>query len=121
MNTIGLSSVSSNEMLRPPINHYMKVLDRSAFNKRVKICAAKIYDYKQIAQCRKALASDVLKWSRYPPMINVPENEYQNLKALLLKPEIKAEGTNHPGTNGIMTVFIQFFIQFFNLGILGKD
>lgn len=121
MSATGLSSVSSNDMLRPPINHYMKVLDRSAFNKRVNISAAKIYDYKQIARCRKDLASDVLKWSRYPPMINVAENEFQSSKALLLKPEIKAEGINqwYPNTSG--TISILLILIFFWFWVLGKE
>ena len=72
----------------------MKVLDRSLFYKRVTISAAKIYDLQQISQCRKELARDVLNWNHYPPIVNVSENGLQSVKALLMKPEIKAEGIN---------------------------
>lgn len=84
----------SNDMFRPPVNHFMKVLDRSLFYKRVTISAAKIYDLQQISQCRKELGRDVLQWNRYPAMVNVSENGLQSVKALLMKPEIKAEGIN---------------------------
>lgn len=82
------------DMFRPPVNHCMKVLDRSFFQKRVNISAVKIHDKQQIQQCRKDLGRDILTWNRCQRMIEISENGHQPARAILMKPEIKAKGIN---------------------------
>lgn len=80
------------DAFRPPVNHYMKNLDRSFFQKRVPLSAAKIFDKKQISQCREELAQDTLVWNNYPSIVDAPENGIQNTKVLLMRPDILVEG-----------------------------
>lgn len=87
------SSSSDNiEMFRPPINRLMKVLDRSFFQKKIPISAARIFDKKHIAKCRTELSKDALQLDRLLLIRPVPESESRGAKDMLLKPEIDPEG-----------------------------
>ena len=74
-------------MFRPPINRAMRVLDRSYFQKKVPLAAARILEKKHIARCRNELGNDLLKLERVSVVKDDPEDK--NLKALLLRPEVK--------------------------------
>ena len=74
-------------MFRPPINRLMKVLDRSFFQKSVPISAARVKEKTQIARFLKELNNDLLRLRRISTVILI-----EDAKALLLKPEIKANG-----------------------------
>ena len=77
------------EMFRPPINRAMRVLDRSFFQKRVPLAAARITEKKHIAKCRMELENDLLKLERVSVVKDDPVEK--NHKALLLRPEIKSD------------------------------
>ena len=76
-------------MFRPPINRCMKILDRSFFKKTVPISAAQVLDNRQISRLKIELRDDMLRLERLVirPIPNTSR------RALLLKPEIKAEGS----------------------------
>lgn len=78
------------DMFRPPVNRLMKVLDRSFFQKTIPLSAAQINDSRRIASLRTELTQDVLQLERLP--VVRPAQNASGLKALLLKPEIKADG-----------------------------
>lgn len=80
------------EMFRPPVNRLMKVLDRPFFHKKIRLSAAQIINAKDISKIQAELKSDILCVARMKTMVTVPEHGWQ-AKALLLKPEIKNEGT----------------------------
>ena len=77
------------DMFRPPINRAMRVLDRSYFQKKIPLAAAKVLQKKQIAKCRADLTHDLLKVERVSVVRDDPVEKDQ--KALLLKPEIKPD------------------------------
>ena len=79
-------------MIRPPVNQLMKVLDRSFFRKNVRVCAAQVFNMKDISKTRAALKSDLLHIGRLKSLVSVPGQESE-MKAFLLRPEIKNEGT----------------------------
>lgn len=79
------------DMFRPPVNRAMRVLDRSYFQKKIPLAAARILQKQQIARCRQQLANDMLKLERMSAMKDDPHD--RDVKALLLKPEIKSDGT----------------------------
>lgn len=86
------SSSDDSEMFRPPVNRLMKVLDRSFFQKKIPISAARIFDKKNIAKCRTELRQDALQLDRLLLIRPVPESESRGAKDMLLKPEIDPEG-----------------------------
>ena len=84
-------TVPSIDMFRPPVNRAMRVLDRSFFRKTVPLAAAKVLDYREIANCRKCLAPDLLQVGRIPHVRFDPGGD-PTVKLLLLKPQIKTDG-----------------------------
>ena len=78
------------DMFRPPVNRAMRVLDRSYFQKKVPLAAARVLQKKQIARCRQELVNDMLKLERKPSVRVDPFD--REVKALLLRPEIKSDG-----------------------------
>ena len=86
---LDISDICS-DMFRPPVNRLMKVLDRSFFQKTVPLSAAQVNDSRRIASLRTELKQDVLQLERLP--VVRPAQNASGLKALLLKPEIKADG-----------------------------
>ena len=76
-------------MFRPPVNRAMKALDRSYFQKRVPLAAARVLQSKQISKCRVILEDDLLKLERTSVVKN--DLEDPTMKAILLKPEIKPD------------------------------
>lgn len=80
------------DMIRPPVNHIMKVLDRSFFRKNIRVCAAQVFNPKDISKTRAELNLDLLHIGRLKSMVSVPGHE-SKMKAFLLRPEIKNEGT----------------------------
>lgn len=88
MNTIPALNVDLN-MFRPPINRCMKILDRSFFKKTVPISAAQVLDNRQISRLKIELRHEMLQLERLLVIRPIPNT---GRRALLLKPEIKAEG-----------------------------
>lgn len=79
------------EMFRPPINRAMRVLDRSYFQKKIPLAAARVLQKQQIAKCRAGLTDDLLKLERVPTVRD--DSVEKGHKVLLLKPEIKPDST----------------------------
>ena len=82
------------EMFRPPVNHAMRVLDRTFFNKRVPLTAARVLDNKQISQCRAELGDAMLHLERLANVRPDPEagSAKSGKKSLLLRPDIRFDG-----------------------------
>lgn len=84
------------EMFGPPANRLMKVLDRSFFRKSIPLAAAQVKDIRRIASLLRELQTDVLDTRPYT-LHNIclvqPAPKGNGLKALLLKPDIKVDGT----------------------------
>ena len=82
-------------MFRPPVNRAMKALDRSFFQKKVPISAARILDMKNISKCRLELqkSKDSLSLDRYGIIQPDPLSDIKTgKKCLLLRPEIAPNG-----------------------------
>lgn len=82
------------EMFQPPVNHAMRVLDRSFFRKSVPLAAARVFEKDQISSCRTYLGQDILRLDRISSVRSEPEVENgnkQGRKALLLTPSIRPE------------------------------
>lgn len=84
---------SNPEMFRPPVNRLMRVLDRPFFQKEIRLCAAQIINPKDISKTRAELKSDLLSTLRLKSIVSIPGQDHQT-KALLLRPEIRKQGTN---------------------------
>lgn len=84
------------EMFRPPINRAMRVLDRSFFQKKVPISAARVLDSKTISKCRSELlrSKDTLFVERLSNIQSDPLEPDVKLgkKCILLRPEINDKG-----------------------------
>ena len=80
------------DMFRPPINRAMRVLDRSLFQKKVPLSAARVFDKTKIAKLRSELAHDVLRLDRFQCVQSVRGSKGEEHKALLLNPQIKPDG-----------------------------
>ena len=89
-----MSTASSTpiDMFRPPVNRAMRVLDRSCFQKRVPLSAAKVYDKTQISKLRSELGHDVLRLERFQCVQPIRGTKGEEHKALLLDPRIKPNG-----------------------------
>lgn len=98
-----MTDLALTDMFRPPINRAMRVLDRSYFQKTVPLAAARVLEKKQIARCRQELANDLLKLERVSVVKDDPLEK--NLKALLLRPEIRHDSTCN-------TFFYQLLVDF---------
>lgn len=79
------------DMFRPPINRAMRVLDRSYFQKKIPLAAARVLQKKHIAKCKAELTDDLLKLERVIVVRDDPVQKDQ--KALLLNPGIKPDST----------------------------
>ena len=80
------------DMIQPPVNRAMRMLDRAFFKKTVPLSAAKIMDRKQIARIRSELGHDVLRINRMQSIQSIRGPQGEDSKVLLLKPCIKIEG-----------------------------
>ena len=82
----------ASDMFRPPVNRAMRALDRSFFKKSILLAAAQVLNVREIAKCQNQLKSDLLNLDR---LANVRTDPVTNStrKMLLLKPEIKTDGT----------------------------
>ena len=97
-----MSTVSSIpiDMFRAPVNHAMRVLDRSRFQKKVPLSAAKVYDKTKIAKLRSELGHDVLKLERFQCVQPIRGTKGEEHKALLLDPRIKPNGRSETHSAG---------------------
>ncbi|GAB7352774.1 hypothetical protein MBLNU459_g3121t1 [Dothideomycetes sp. NU459] len=90
----------ADEMFRPPINRAMRVLDRSFFQKKVSVSAARILDNKTISKCRSELqrSKDTLFIERLSNIQPDPLEPDVKLgkKCILLRPEVDGKGDKHP-------------------------
>ncbi|KAL8826697.1 MAG: hypothetical protein Q9191_003644 [Dirinaria sp. TL-2023a] len=76
-------------MFGPPVNRAMRILDRSFFNKKIPLAAARVLDRKTISKYRSTLGNDLLSIDR---VAIVRQDPYQHdLKILLLNPKIKPD------------------------------
>lgn len=95
-------SMEQNDMFFPPINRAMRALDRSAFTRTVLLSAAQITDVKLLSRVRRELqtSKDALRQERISSVQSIPstESRAQGQKCILLRPEIKHDGT-YPLTN----------------------
>ena len=80
------------DMFRPPVNRAMRVLDRSLFQRKVPLSAAKVYDKTKIAKLRSELGHDVLRLERFQCVQPIRGSKGEEHKALLLNPQIKPDG-----------------------------
>ena len=81
-------------MFRPPVNRAMRQLDRSFFQKRIPLAAARVLDTKQISNCISDLSEELLYLERCTVVRPGPmDNDlWRGRKALLLRPRIKPDG-----------------------------
>lgn len=81
-------------MFRPPVNRAMRQLDRSFFQKKIPLAAARVLETKFISKCRSDLNNDLLKLERCPVVRSDPEDVglSKGQKALLLRPDIRPDG-----------------------------
>lgn len=86
------SEVTDLDMLRPPINRAMRILDRAFFKTSIPTSAARVFDPKHIKSCRDDLHHDILKLDRKQAVVSVRDPQGADAKALLLKPGIRSEG-----------------------------
>ena len=91
-------------MFRPPTNRSMRLLDRSFFQKKIPLAAARILDTKHISRCRTELSKELLKLERVTVVRPYPGDLVSTSarKALLLRPDIKPEGVS-PCSNSLAT------------------
>ena len=86
------ASSFSVDMFRPPVNRAMRVLDRSFFQKKVPLSAAKVFDKRKITKLRSELGHDVLRLDRLQSVQSIRGSQGEEHKALLLNPQIKPDG-----------------------------
>lgn len=86
---------TGSDMFRPPVNRLMKVLDRSFFRKSIPLAAAQVNDTRRIASLLRELQTDVLETHPHAQNVSLvqPAPKGNGLKVLLLKPEIKVDGS----------------------------
>ena len=80
------------DMIRPPVNRAMRVLDRSFFKKNVLLSAARVNDRKQISKIRMDLGLDVFRVGRMQSVQSIRSPQGEESKAVLLHPRIKTDG-----------------------------
>ena len=91
-NEISASS-QGEEMLRPPLNRTMKVLDRSRFPGTIRTVSAVIHEPKTISRIKAELWGDAFFWDRkksITPLQPAPGHE-TGKKCMLLRPSIKQD------------------------------
>jgi hypothetical protein len=89
-------SPMAEEMFRPPVNRAMRVLDRSFFQKKIPVSAARVVDNKTISKCRSELfrSKDVLRLERYQ-IVRPDPNEADakaGKKCIVLRPQVDDKG-----------------------------
>jgi tRNA (guanine37-N1)-methyltransferase len=94
-----LASMQDQTMFRPPVNRAMKVLDRAFFQKTVPTSAARIYRHNDLSTYKKKLQSskDEVNLPRYKSIQPDPVEETARAggKCIVLRPEIKHDGSSH--------------------------
>lgn len=70
----------------------MRVLDRSFFQKRIRLTAANIFNIKNQARVKRECMQDVLDAPRIKPFVKIPWGQDGERTLLLLKPGIKVDG-----------------------------
>ena len=90
--TSSVEESSDIEMLRPPVNQAMRVLDRSLFTRNIPTLAAVISDPSQITHYRNVLQRDALHMDRIKSVQPVKDGSGQLQKALILRPGVKRHG-----------------------------
>ena len=85
------------DMFRPPVDRAMRVLDRSFFQKKVSLAAARIFENSQISKCRSELGHDVLRLDRVSVVQPDPGEAAAKAgrRAVLLASGILPNGANH--------------------------
>ena len=81
-------------MFDPPAHHYMRELDRNAFQKEFPLAAIRVSENRFVTQCRNELGDSLLVCDRLSNVRSDP-NELDSKgakKVVLLHPKIKAEG-----------------------------
>lgn len=88
------------DMFRPPVNRAMRALDRSFFQKKIPLSAARILDNKNISKCRAELqrSKDSLHLERLGSIHPDPvESEAKRgRRCILLRPETRDSGEPYP-------------------------
>lgn len=87
-----ISESTDLDMLRPPINRAMRILDRAFFKKSIPTSAARVFDPKHIKSFRDDLNHEILKLNRKQAVVSVRDSQGADAKALLLKPGIRSDG-----------------------------
>ena len=85
------------DMFRPPLNHAMRVLDRSFFRKSVPLAAASVLENDQISRCRSELGHNILQVDHIRSIRPDPgddDGKRPGRKALLLEPSIRPEDSS---------------------------
>ena len=94
------------EMFRPPVNRAMRVLDRSFFQKKIPLSAARVMDNKTISKCRNDLtkSKDLLILERFQTVRPDPteSDPKAGKKCILLRPQIDDKGENTIGDIDIL-------------------
>lgn len=80
------------ELFLPPVNRAMRVLDRSFFQKRIRLTAANIFNIKNQTRVKRECLQDVLDAPRIKPFVKTPWRQDGERTLLLLKPSIKVDG-----------------------------
>jgi tRNA (guanine37-N1)-methyltransferase len=91
-------------LFRPPIHRSAAaVLDRALFSKTIPIAAARVTDRKQISRCRTQLdkSKELLHLERLTAVRDDPDpiSASKGGKCLLLKPEVKPDGSIYVSFN----------------------
>ncbi|KAF1942600.1 guanine-N(1)--methyltransferas-like protein [Clathrospora elynae] len=119
---------ATTDMFAPPVNRAMKVLDRSFFSRTIPTSAARIFNPKDIARCRKELTAsrDTLPSTRIDPIRADPDPEkaQKGNKCLLLRPEVahgdrttwsaKLRDLEQDGTLGVIAYQLQLDYDYFS-------
>ena len=96
-------------MFGPPVNRAMRILDRSFFKKKIPLADARVFDKKAIAKYRSNLNSYLLNIDPGVPIVR--QDPYLNdLKILLLKPEIRPDSTFCP-YNVVVLLCLSLFLD----------
>ncbi|GAB7365199.1 hypothetical protein MBLNU230_g6285t1 [Neophaeotheca triangularis] len=87
-------------MFRPPVNRAMRTLDRSFFQRKVPLKAARVFENKNISKLRTQLekSKDALQKDRLGNVASDPDADLakSGRKCILLRPEQAKDGNEHP-------------------------
>lgn len=86
----------ADEMFRPPVNRAMRTLDRSFFQRKVPLKAARVFENKNISKLRTQLekSKDALQKDRLGNVASDPDADLakSGRKCILLRPEQAKDG-----------------------------